>query len=394
MNREQSLISLLEGTLERIVEDRNNLHEIPELGHEEFLTCAYIRKQLDELGIQYEVHGTGTIAYIPSETPTEGAIAFRSDIDGLPILEETDNPRPSKHVGRMHACGHDGHMSMLLGLARLLASGALRIKKNIVLIFQPAEEGPGGAQILIDTGFMQRYDVREVHGCHLHPSVEQGKYAVCAGPFMAQTADVDITIRSTSAHGAMPHLGTDGILVAAQLIQALQTIVSRNLDPVDSGVVTVGTIHGGERRNVIAKEVKLELTIRALRQEVFEQIKTRLSELCTGIAAAHGVEMTFEAGKSYPPVYNDPGLTEEFFRLNPEAHHIAPQMIAEDFSAYQRVVPGVFFYVGVRNEAKGRVYPLHSASFGFEPEALLGGPKAYLRLLAARDAIAMKGDQD
>ncbi len=372
---------------------REDLHQIPEIANKEFKTHDYIKERLNEMQIRYETHATGIIGFLPANEITDGtkgAVAFRSDIDALPVTEQTENPHPSLHEGMMHACGHDGHMAMLLGWAKILTDENAKRTRDVVFIFQPAEENPGGAKILVDTGFMQKYGVDEVFGIHLNSIVEEGKLATCAGPMMADNTVFRITVTGTGSHAAMPHMGTDTVLASAHLLTQLQQIVSRNSDPHETVVLSVGLIRGGVQLNVLAKETYMEGTLRTFSREAARLAVERMEQICEGISTSHNVRAKFKILAKYPAVVNDEKLTQEFFDLNENAETILPQMISEDFSEYQKVVPGLFFYVGTKNEEKGLVHSLHSPHFDFVPDALLNGPKAYLNLLMSRGDLDFK----
>lgn len=385
---------LLSAVSEYMKECRRQLHQIPELANEEYKTQAFIVAELEHMGIAYEKHDTAVLGVLKANDPLWGdraedafAIAFRSDMDALPVVEESGNPFPSAHDGCMHACGHDGHMSMLLGTAKLLSQSGLRRGCDFVFVFQPAEESVGGAKPLIETGFIERHRVKEIFGIHLHPNVPEGRLATASGPFMARGTDFNITVRGVSAHAAMPHLGVDALLASAHFITNVQQIVSRNTDPTDTAVFTVGSIQSGERRNIIAKEAYMEGIFRTFSEEQGYYVERRMREIASAIETAHGVTFEFWVDHKYPAVINDERLAEEFFRLNDNADRIRPQMISEDFSFYQEVIPGLFFYVGTRNEERGFVHPLHSAKFDFVPDVLVEGPRAYLNLLFSRGYI-------
>lgn len=373
--------------LDDIINYRNDLHEIPELAFEEHQTSAYIAAALDDMGISYEKVGTGIIAHIKGTGQHKKTYAFRADMDALPVTEHTNNPRPSKHPGKMHACGHDAHMSSVLGLAKILSSQTFEILDDIVLLFQPAEEGYAGAKTMVESEFLSRYGVDQIFGTHVQPMLQEGLYSTKPGEMMAMAGELDITIQATSAHGAMPELGVDGVVIAATLIQQLQTIVSRNISPLTPALVTIGKISGGERRNVIAREVNLEGTIRAYNQETFDTILQRINAMKKGLEEAYGVTITVEILSCYPAVVNDEEMVEEFFREMDHAVLQSPQMISEDFSFYQQQIPGMFVFVGVRNEEKGHVHSLHSDQFSFEPEALRYAPILFLKILQYKKSI-------
>lgn len=367
---------------------RQDLHQIPELGHSEYKTTAYLKEALTDLGIDYEsVLETGIVALIKG---SEGkrTIAFRADIDGLPVMEPQGSTFRSKHEGYMHACGHDGHMSALLAWAKYLKDHQEDLIDNVLLVFQPAEEGPGGAKPMIDTGIFEKYPVDAMFGFHVFPQLEEGIIGLKSGALMAQPGEFDITITAKGGHGAEPHNCIDGILVASHLVQAYQSIISRNVNPIESGVVTVGKIEGGFRRNVIAESVKLEGTIRAFEPEVYTMIKTRMLEINQGISSMFNVDIKMEIRDLYLAVMNDEALTEQFMDANGEYVEIVkPQMISEDYSFFQREFPGIFVFVGVKNEDMGYDKLLHNEGFMFREEALLYGIQAYVNVMKHMDSL-------
>lgn len=371
-----------------VLEDRKALHQIPEPGFFELKTSAYIKTALDALNIQYEVVAqTGIVAFIKGVSPTK-TIAFRTDIDGLSVTENSSYAFHSVHDHYMHACGHDGHMAMMLGLARFLSQKDVKAIDNVLMIFQPAEEGPGGAEHIVKAGILEKYDVTEIYGIHLFPSINQGRIGLCPGPMMAMTGEFDIDIISKSAHGAMPHLGTDGIVIASEIVIGLQTIISRNINPINPAVMTIGRMEGGERRNVIAGSARLEGTIRAFDKEIFNRIKTRMRQYLDGIEMAFDVKIKTEFRDMYPPVVNDQNLFNEFISYHADVCDVIdPQMISEDFSYYQEKVPGLFYFIGTYNEEKEFVYPLHHSKFNFDDEALLHGIETYISVLDYKNSI-------
>jgi len=380
----------IEALLDEVANIRRELHQIPEIAFEEVKTMAFIESYLSSLEVRFEknIVGTGVIAYF---TGKEGnnTIAFRADMDALSVDEKNDVGFKSTHPGVMHACGHDGHMSMLLGLAKYLSTRLEALKDNVVLIFQPAEEGPGGALPMIEEGYLKKYDVKEIYGIHLFPQIEEGKIGVRPGPMMSQTGEFDIIIRGKSGHGAMPHTGIDSVVIAAEMITGLQTIASRSINPIDPVVLTMGRLYGGERRNVIAKEVVLEGTIRSFKQEVFDSIKARINDYREGLEKIHKCSIEVIFRDMYPAVTNDEFLTAEFIKSNDADSIIIlePVMLAEDFSYFQKEVPGVFFFLGCRNDAENYCYPLHSDKFNFNERTLGYGIQAYVNILKQRGVI-------
>lgn len=369
--------------VEELRQIRRDLHKIPELGLKEYKTSAYIREKLEGFGItELETWlETGVVAVIRGKGKKE-AVAFRADMDALPVTEQTGCDFTSEHVGCMHACGHDGHVTVLLGFAKYLQEHKDELENDVVLIFQPAEEGPGGAQLLVDAGLFEKHPVRCIIGCHIFPQVPQGKVACRKGAMMARNGEVDVHIYGESAHGAQPHLGHDAVLAAGAVITGLHTILSRNVSPLDSGVLTFGAIHGGEACNIIAKEVKLEGTMRAFSDEAYETMTKRVQEVASGIAAGYGCKGEAVFRHMYRVVDNDPKLVELLQEVAGDAYEeTPPYMLAEDFSLYLQKVPGMFFFLGSGNAEKGYTHSLHSAQFQFDEEILALGVETYAKLL-------------
>lgn len=369
--------------VEELRQIRRDLHKIPELGLKEYKTSAYIREKLESFGItELETWlETGVVAVIRGKGKKE-AVAFRADMDALPVTEQTGCDFTSEHVGCMHACGHDGHVTVLLGFAKYLQEHKDELENDVVLIFQPAEEGPGGAQLLVDAGLFEKHPVRCIIGCHIFPQVPQGKVACRKGAMMARNGEVDVHIYGESAHGAQPHLGHDAVLAAGAVITGLHTILSRNVSPLDSGVLTFGAIHGGEACNIIAKEVKLEGTMRAFSDEAYETMTKRVQEVASGIAAGYGCKGEAVFRHMYRVVDNDPKLVELLQEVAGDNYEeTPPYMLAEDFSLYLQKVPGMFFFLGSGNEEKGYIHSLHSAQFQFDEEILALGVETYAKLL-------------
>ncbi|MDN5298280.1 MAG: hypothetical protein PWP51_833 [Clostridiales bacterium] len=382
-------MTLNEQYANRLTTYRNTLHQMPEAGFEEYKTSAFIKETLEALHIPYEsVLGTGVIGFVKGTNP-EKTIAFRADIDGLSVTEKSSHTVHSQHEGYMHACGHDGHMAMLLGLASYLSDHRSNLKDNIVLIFQPAEEGPGGAEEIVKAGYLKQYQVDEIYGIHLYPAVPEGKIGIACGPMMAMTGEFDVDIHAKSAHGAMPQDGIDAIVVAGECIGAFQAIIARNISPIQPAVLTVGKLTAGERRNVIAGHARLEGTIRAFDKGVHGHIKSRIRSYLDGIEKAYDIQIETMFRDMYPPVINDQNLYDAFTdHFGAEAFvFLEPQMISEDFSFYQEAVPGLFFFIGTYNEASGHVYPLHNARFNFNHEALQHGLRTYIEVLTYRGSL-------
>jgi amidohydrolase len=374
----------------RISEIRRDLHRIPEPAYKEFKTSQYIYDALVALeGAEVEkgIAETGVSAYFKGKEGKR-TIAFRCDIDALSIPEMNDIDFKSEHEGFMHACGHDSHMTIALGLAMKVSQMKEKLSDNILIFFQPAEEGPGGAKPMIEEGLLKKYSVDQIYGLHVFPEIEEGKIATRKGPLMAMAGEIDIEIITKSGHGAMPHLGNDGVIVASQLINQLQTIVSRNVNPLSEAVLTFGKIYGGDRRNIIADKVILEGTVRAFDEEVYDKVKRRFHDICEGVARSFNAEIKIDYRDLYPPVMNDGKLYEEFKDILGDAVvDIDPLMISEDFSYYQKEVPGLFVLLGSRSEEKGYVYPLHNSKFNFDEKILTFAIDSFINLLEQKDVF-------
>lgn len=360
-------------------EHRQNLHQIPECGLACELTASYIEKQLHLFGYSTKRYAqTGVVAF--KQGDADLAIAFRSDIDALPILEKTEHHFSSKLEGKMHACGHDGHMSMLLRLAYELKD--THLKKSILFIFQPAEEGPGGAKLMIDEGLFNDYKVEALFGLHLYPDLELGKIGLVNGPMMASSDEIIIDIEGKSSHAAAPQDGMDAIYASTHLIQSYQSIVSRSLNPLDTCVITIGTIQGGEVQNILAGHVQCTGTVRAFSEDVFEIAEKRIKEINQGIEIMFNVKVSAKIKRTYPPVINPIELYDQVKSCLDQKDyiHIKPMMFAEDFSFYQKVVPAFFAMVGINGLDKG-TYPLHHPLFDFDEEALITGVNYFQKII-------------
>lgn len=366
--------------LNELIKIREELHKVPELGFQEFETSKIIKKYLTSYGYEcISIAKTGVLVIKHGED--KNAIAFRSDMDGIATLENTGLEFSSENKGIMHACGHDAHMTILLGFAKHI-SQLENIKQTIAFIFQPAEEGPGGAKVIVDEGILEKYNIKSIIGLHVYPELEQGIIGINEGYFMAQDTEIRITIKGKGGHAAMPHLGTDCIYVASHLIQAYHSIISRNIDPQETAVVSLGTIQGGESLNSMAREVKLAGNVRTFEPEVLEGIKKRMLEINEGLQKMFNIKIDFEFQAFYPAVYNDKNLFKNIVNaLDPEKVKILKKlMISEDFSYYQQKIPGAFMMFGVRNKNAGCIHPLHSNKFNFDPKIMQQAIDTYIRI--------------
>jgi amidohydrolase len=365
--------------LDELISIRRQLHLIPEEGYSEFKTRDYICKKLDEYGICYEVIlSTAVIAFIDVKAKT--SVAFRADMDGLCVGECTNVDFQSAHTGYMHACGHDGHMAACLVAGKILNENKARLKENILLIFQPAEEGPGGAKQIIEQGILKKYNVKRIYGTHLYPSIEEGIVAVNSGYFMAQTGEFYISIEGKSSHAARPQEGIDSLLAACRLVTAVDEIKKQLLKEGENTVISIGTISGGERVNVIAECTKLSGTMRTYDTALRTRIKNMINESAQHIDSQTGTKTTINYIDLYPAVYNDDELYKDFIKKIPDAVTTEPSMLAEDFAYYLQEVPGIFFFTGTYNKEKGYTYPLHSNKFNFDEKVLLKTVEVYLKM--------------
>ena len=364
-----------------IVADRRHLHENPELGFQEFKTAEFVRQRLEQLGIddiRTGIGGTGVTGLITGTG--EGSarnVLVRADMDALPILEENDTEYASQNDGVMHACGHDGHTAILLGLARLLSDRKDTFSGTVKLCFQPAEElPPGGAQAMIKEGVMNEPPIEAVFGLHLANETPVGKILVGSGPVMAAADGYTITIHGQGGHGAYPHGCIDPVIVGAQIVVALQTVVSRNTDPMDASVVSNCVFQSGDAFNVIPDTAVLKGTVRTFKDETRDLMEKRITEIATTIAEAMGATATVEYSRGYPATINDEAMTElareAAIAAVGEENVIAkpPAMGAEDMSYFQLEAPGSYFFVGSRNEEKGFKWGHHHPKFDIDEEAL------------------------
>lgn len=362
----------------RIVELRRTIHRRPELGFEEEATAQLVERELDAHGIAHRrVARTGVVGRIEGGLPGR-TVALRADMDALPLTEQSGLPFASEVAGKMHACGHDAHTAMLLGAATLLQSLRADLAGNVVLLFQPAEEGPGGALPMIEEGALDDPPVEAAAMLHVDSRLDVGTVGITPGPVNASTDELYVTVRGVGGHGAYPHTSIDALPASAALVLALQNVVAREVDPLHSAVVTIGTIAGGYRNNIIADEVKMSGTLRAYDAEVRAALETRVRRIAAGIAAAYGATATVELVRGYPPVVNDDALAQEFteyLRSNArvKVERQAPTMGGEDFAYFAQRVPGLLVRLGVRSAEEGAVHPIHSPLFRLDERALRYG---------------------
>ncbi len=361
--------------VEQIKKWRCDLHRIPELGLEEVKTSKYIRDELYKMGYEYETYLTSTFVYIDHQS--DKTIAFRSDIDGLPIHEKNDIDFKSTHEGRMHACGHDGHTAALLALAKEIKDRPC--KYNILLIFQMAEEAPGGAKLIIQEGILDKYHVQAIFGMHLMPDIEEGTIACKAGPLMAQCGELNVTVHGKSAHAGLYYQGIDALYIAHLLYHQYKDIFITKISPFQPCLLNIGKFEAGTARNSVASTASFYGTMRTYDADLFLEITRMMSKINQQIEESYDCTIDFECDPMYPPVVNDESLFDQFKNITSIQELKEPLMLAEDFSYYQTKIPGIFFFLGTRTEQMNS--GLHTETFNFHEEVLLEGLKAYLGII-------------
>jgi N-acetyldiaminopimelate deacetylase len=335
-----------------LIEIRKDLHRIPELGFQEFKTQGYLLELISTFQQDHlEVHTweTGIIVKVKGKNP-EKTIAYRTDMDGLPITEETGYDFASQHNGMMHACGHDLHMTIALGLLSYFAVNQL--DDNLLFIFQPAEEGPGGALPMRESELFKQLKPDQITALHIAPEYPVGTIAVKEGLLFANTSELFIDLVGKGGHAAYPHLSNDMVVAASHLVTQMQSIVSRNIDPLDSAVVTIGKITGGTKQNIIAEKARLEGTIRTLSPEAMDEVKKRIEYLVEGISRGFECEAVIDYGSNYRQVDNEPVLTKEFMEFAKQLGTVdviecKEAMTGEDYGYFLEKIPGFMFWLGV-----------------------------------------------
>ena len=392
--REQKVTRAAEALRDRLIAQRRDFHAHPELSNREERTSRVVAERLRALGltdVRTGVARHGVTALLVGKKPGP-VVAYRADMDALPIEETLDVPYKSKNPGVKHACGHDVHTTVGLGVAEVLAGMRDEISGTVKFIFQPAEEGPppgeeGGAKLMIKEGALDNPRPTAIFGLHTEPLTEVGKVGYHSGPAMASADLITITIRGKSSHGAQPHKGVDAIVVASECVLALQHVRSRRIDPLEPLVISLGTISGGSRENIIADEVKLTGTMRTLNEEVRKQAQAQMRETLENVTKAYGATFELQFDERASVTYNEPALVEETLptirRVVGERNAVAikPFMPAEDFAYYQKVIPGFYFFLGVANPSKGITAGWHTPEFDVDEESLVVGVRVMSNVL-------------
>jgi amidohydrolase len=379
------ILDAAQAIAEEIVSDRRIIHASPELKYQETKTAALVEARLSDLGIEHRggVGGTGVIGLVRGARPGR-TVLLRADMDALPITEESDAPYVSRNVGVMHACGHDAHTAMLLGAARILQKRRSELSGTVKLMFQPAEEGGAGAVKMINEGLLENPPVDAAFAIHTGHDFQTGSMVARAGPLLAGSNSFTITVTGRGGHASRPHTTVDPVVVASQIVVALQTLVSREVEPGVPAVITLGALLAGTTFNVIPDRAQILGTIRTYDAGVMEQLEARIETVAKGVASALRAEAKVEIHMHYPPTINNEAMVElaggALRRLNLDVVQGAPIMGAEDFSFVLQRVPGAMLMLGVRDPSWTQPKPAHTAQFDLDEDALPLGTAAYIAM--------------
>lgn len=371
-----------------LMQIRRTIHEHPELMYEEEKTAQLVGEWLEKFGMEVKrgVAKTGVVGLLRGEEKGK-TVAIRADMDALPIEEANQVPYASKIKGKMHACGHDAHTTILLGVAKFFSSRRDQLYGNIKWIFQPAEEGGAGGKLMTEEGVLENPKVDAIFGAHVFPDLSIGKIGIHEREGLAATDRVIFRLIGKGGHGAYPHLSRDPILAAGHLITQIHSIVSRNIHPLDSAVISLGKISGGTAFNIIPDAVEILGTVRSLTPQVRQQLKEKLEQVSQGVARSFGVDCEFIFDYGYPALVNDPQMSHLIASAcgkgigKENVEFIRPSMGGEDFSYYLEKVPGSFFRLGCRNEKKGMIHPFHNSRFDLDEDVLPFGVEMFVRII-------------
>ena len=382
--KNQQIIDEINEIFENIIEIRRTIHRNPELSFKEYETSEFIQKRLDSLDVKYDVYDTGVIAHIGNG---DRCIALRADMDALPIEEETGLEFSSANPGVMHACGHDMHTAMLLATAEILKKNEDGLKGKIKLVFQPGEETiPGGASILLEKGALDNPAPEAIFGQHINPGEIAGKISIASGPVMASADEVYINVKGKGSHAAQPHIGNDPVLAASHLVQYIQTFLTKFRNPINPGVISITTVHGGSAANIFPDVVKLSGTMRSFDFEWREKIHNLLREKIPVLCSLYNCDAEVEIRKGYPPLINNAETSEKARSLaidllgEENVMDFEPKMWAEDFAYYAQKMPGTFWFLGVRPEEMELMPPLHNAKLNPVEDAMKNGIGMFVKV--------------
>lgn len=371
-----------------LVEIRRTIHMHPELGFEEVETSKLINTWLEKFGLEVKtgVARTGVVGLLRGKGPGK-TVAIRADMDALPMDEPDRKPYASKIKGKMHACGHDAHVTILLGVAKFFSSISEQVRGNIKWVFQPAEEGGGGGRVMVEEGVLENPKVDAAFAAHVFPLLPVGKIGVYEREGLAAADRFIIKMIGKGGHAAVPHLTKDPIVATGHLITQIHSIVSRNVNPLESGVITIGRVSGGTANNIIPDEVELWGTVRSLTPQIREELKSRIDQVTRGVAQSFGVDYRYDFEYGYPVLLNDPAMSKLVASAcskgigSQNVEFVKPSMGGEDFAYFLEKVPGAFFRLGIRNEEKGIVHPYHSSLFDLDEEVLPFGVEMFVRII-------------
>lgn len=381
----EKIKEIVKNKRKKLLNTRRCFHKYPELSFEEFETSKYIKKILVELGLEVKdgIAKTGVVGVLNGSLPGR-TIAIRADMDALPIQELNESSYKSKNQGKMHACGHDAHMTIALGAAMVLTEIKDKIKGNVKFIFQPAEETSGGARPMIEDGVLENPKVDAIIGGHVWPSVMSGSIGIKNGPIMASSDFFDLKIVGKGGHPGNPHSTIDPVIIGSEIVNSFQKIVSRQTDPLEQVVISICLFQSGSNSNIIPNDGILKGTIRTLNDEIRSSLPQRMENIIKGICEPYGAKYEFKYIERYPITYNHSNITDLIKRsalklIKEECIQEIkrPSMAAEDFSFYLREIPGTFIWIGTRNKEKGKVHGLHHPKFDIDEDILALGASIY-----------------